>query len=333
MAAIAHNRLGDSGGGGVFDPVEMLQTIRRENAQLARHGERSGSVTWETLYGNMKTLYDYEKTQPSHYKRMIRQLCMWAKIKMLEHTKSYKALVGCYIFRDVDIDTILGPNSEYNLGYLFPAVLSAPQGRQWVQGGQTEVDDSYNHEGHNRSAWDEIHEFGDTHQVVAWSPEHEANREILPGYWYNRGAFERGEYRGGDAHPELNAPYGGQGEARVVSAEATPIESIGSVPLMPLATEVTQIEEGGGGGESKSKALVAHRAPPRVSASAFATDEEEKEARRLHIQPPAPNLPQGGGRKRRKKTRRKKKRKTKRLRRKKRKTKRRRKKKRTRRKR
>ena len=326
MAAIAHGRFGDSGGEDVFDPVEMLQTIRRENAQLARHGERSGSVTWETLYGNMKTLYDYEKTQPSHYKRMIRQQCMWAKIKMLEHTKSYKALVGCYIFRDIGSGA-----SERDLGYHFPADLRAPQGRNWVQGGQTEVDDRYNHEGDKRRWWDEVGEFEDTHQVVAWSPEHEANRDILPQYWYHRGAFEHGTYLPGDAHPELNAPYGGHGEASVVSAEATPIESIGGSSDIPLATEVRQIEAGGGGGESK--ALVAHRAPPRVSASAFATDEEEEEARRLHIQPHRPNLPQGGGRKRRKKTRRKKKRKTKRLRRKKRKTKRRRKKKRTRRKR
>jgi len=307
---------GEGGGGGeskaprAFDPVEMLQIIRRENAQLASHGE-TGSVTWETLYGNMKTLYDYEKRQPKFYKRMIRRKCLWAKIKILERTKSYKVLCECYIFRDVDRDTILGPNAAYNLGYLFPGVLSAPQGRQWVQGGYTEVDDRYNHEGDERSAWDEVSEFENDHKVVA---EPYSRAVPFPRFWYKRGRkLQYGVYTTGDPHPTLNTPYGGHLE----SAASVEGRSIG--PPIPLATTVIPLEEGGGGGESKAE-FVAHRAPDIVSASAMDDD--------------VPNPDEmGGGRKRRKKTRRKKKRKTKRLRRKKRKTKRRRKKKRTRRKR
>jgi len=236
---------GEGGGGeskaeGAFDPVEMLQTIRRENAQLASHGE-AGPATWETLYGNMKTLYDYEKTQQKFYKRMIRQRCLGPKIKILEWNKSYKALTGCYIFRDVDRDTILGPNAEYNLGYLFPAVLSGPQGRQWVQGGQTEVDDIYNHEGDERSAWDEIAEFERDNKVVAWSPAHEANpEEVLPHFWYRQGHKLRyGVYLPGARHPTLNAPYGGHLEA-VGGVPATPTRRTPA----PLATSVKLIEEG-----------------------------------------------------------------------------------------
>ena len=307
---------GEGGGGGeskaegAFDPVEMLQTIRRENAQLASHGE-AGPATWETLYGNMKTLYEYEKTQnPKFYKRMIRQKCLGPKIKILEWNKSYKALTGCYIFRDVDRDTILGPNAEYNLGYLFPAVLSGPQGRQWVQGGQTEVDDRYNHEGDERSAWDEIAEFERDNKVVAWSPAHRDNPEVLPHFWYRQGHKLRyGVYLPGARHPTLNTPYGGHLEA-VGGVPATPIRRTPA----PLATSVKLIEEG------ERSDSIPYLSSEGVYASAIDDD--------------VPNPDEmGGGRKRRKKTRRKKKRKTKRLRRKKRKTKRRRKKKRTRRKR
>jgi len=335
--APAHRSVhGDSGGGGGgeskmivassmsdVDPIEMLQTIRQENAQLVR-GE-AGSATWETLYGNMKTLYDYEKRQPKFYKRMIRRKCLWARIKFLRHSKSYEELCKCYIFRDIGRGA-----SDRDLGYHFPADLRAPQGRNWVQGGTLEHDDKYDSRGQKRDARDEIQQFQQMHKLVAWSPEYRDNPHILPTYWYQRGFWDhdynnlgvRGGYTPGDQHPTLNAPYGGHVES-FASVEGRPIG-----PPIPLATTVIPLEEGagGGGGESKSEALVAHRAPDIVSARAWSDDE-----RASHAWPDPDEM--GGGRKRRKKTRRKKKRKTKRLRRKKRKTKRRRKKKRTRRKR
>ena len=341
MAAIAHDREGDtdSGGGGGgqskmivaysmsdVDPIEMLQTIRQENAQLVR-GE-AGSATWKTLYYKMKALYNKESEASHnnpHYDKLLKKKCPWARIKFLEHSQSYKELCKCYIFRDIGRGA-----SDRDLGYHFPADLRAPQGRNWVQGGTLEHDDKYDSRGQERDAREEIQQFQQMHELVAWSPEYRDNPHILPTYWYRRGFWDhdynnlgiRGGYTPGDRHPTLNAPYGGHLES-FASVEGRPIG-----PPIPLAGAAIPLEEGagGGGGESKSEALVAHRAPDIVSARAWSDDE-----RASHAWPDPDEM--GGGRKRRKKTRRKKKRKTKRLRRKKRKTKRRRKKKRTRRKR
>ena len=131
-----------------------LQLIRRENKRLVK--EKAGENQWEALYGQMKSLYDYEKRRygnQTKHKRMIRRKCSWPKLKYRATKKKYKSACSCFIFRDVDKDQY---EQIFRFGLQYPEDLNAPNGRVWVNGGSIVHDNSYDKNGDTRSVADEL---------------------------------------------------------------------------------------------------------------------------------------------------------------------------------